>query len=316
MINTGIIFALVTTLSWSICIFPFTQAARRMGINPLNNFRLILATIIIGIVSILYGIDKFSEIFSTSYLNTWFWLGLSGIIGLTIGDYFAFSMYRVLGARTGSVLTTFAPAAALILGALMINERIPFIGIIGIAITITGVNFVSLGKSEREKIPDHGHGSIAYGIITGILAALCQGAGLVLAKKGMTSHGNIQLDPIHATFIRLIAASTSLLVYTIIRGKLKEVLTPILTNKNHGLKYAITGTIFGPVLGVCLSLFTVSLIDPSIAQTIFSLVPAFAFILSVLFFREKFTYKSIAGLIVAITGVIILIWRDRINDLF
>ncbi len=315
MLSTGIIFALLTTLSWSICIFPFTQAARKLGVNPLNNFRLILATLIIGIVSLLHGLNNFFEIFSYSYLNAWIWLGISGIIGLTIGDYFAFAMYRVLGARTGSVLTTFAPAAALILGALLINERISFIGIIGIAITITGVNFVSLGKSEREKIPDHGHGSIAYGIFTGILAALCQGAGLVLAKKGMMANNNIQLDPVYATFMRLVAASTSLLVFTLLFGKIKEVFLPLILNKNNGLKYAFTGTIFGPVLGVGLSLFTVSQIDPSIAQTIFSLVPAFAFILSVLFFREKITRNSLIGLIVSIAGVIILIWRDKIKDM-
>lgn len=315
MLSTGIIFALLTTLSWSICIFPFTQAARKLGVNPLNNFRLILATLIIGIVSLLHGLNNFFEIFSYSYLNAWIWLGISGIIGLTIGDYFAFAMYRVLGARTGSVLTTFAPAAALILGALLINERISFIGIIGIAITITGVNFVSLGKSEREKIPDHGHGSIAYGIFTGILAALCQGAGLVLAKKGMMANSNIQLDPVYATFMRLVAASTSLFVFTLLFGKIKEVFLPLILNKNNGLKYAFTGTIFGPVLGVGLSLFTVSQIDPSIAQTIFSLVPAFAFILSVLFFREKITRNSLIGLIVSIAGVIILIWRDKIKDM-
>ena len=315
MLSTGIIFALLTTLSWSICIFPFTQAARKLGVNPLNNFRLILATLIIGIVSLLHGLNNFFEIFSYSYLNAWIWLGISGIIGLTIGDYFAFAMYRVLGARTGSVLTTFAPAAALILGALLINERISFIGIIGIAITITGVNFVSLGKSEREKIPDHGHGSIAYGIFTGILAALCQGAGLVLAKKGMMANSNIQLDPVFATFMRLVAASTSLFVFTLLFGKIKEVFLPLILNKNNGLKYAFTGTIFGPVLGVGLSLFTVSQIDPSIAQTIFSLVPAFAFILSVLFFREKITRNSLIGLIVSIAGVIILIWRDKIKDM-
>ena len=316
MIDKGIFFALLTTLSWSICIFPFTQAARRLGINPLNNFRLILATLIIGIASISSGFENFTQIFSSSYANAWLWLGISGVIGLTIGDYFAFAMYRILGARIGSVLTTFAPAAALILGSLIIDEHISFIGIIGIAITITGVNFVSLGKSEREKIPDHGHGSIAFGILSGILAALCQGAGLVLAKKGLMSHSTIPLNPIHATFIRLIAASSSLILFTILSGKSKESFLPLLNNKNNGLKFAITGTIFGPVLGVCLSLFTVALIDPSVAQTIFSLVPAFAFLLSVFFLKEKITVKSITGLMVAITGVIILIWRDKINDIF
>ncbi len=271
--------------------------------------------IIMFTISCLAGFTDFRKIFSSEYSATWMWLCLSGVVGLTIGDYFAFAMYRVLGARIGSVLTTFAPAAALLLGALIIDERISLIGIFGIIITITGVNFVSLGKREREKIPDHGHGSIAYGIITGILAALCQGAGLVLAKKGMLAHETVQVNPFHASFIRLFAASSSLFLFTFIRGKTSEIFNPIITNKNMGVKYAVIGTIFGPVAGVCLSLFTVYFIDPSVAQTIFSLVPAFAFILSVIFFREKITYRSMAGLVVAIVGVVILIWRDRIAEL-
>jgi drug/metabolite transporter (DMT)-like permease len=311
-VNPGILFAILATLSWAIGIFPFTEAARRLGTNTLNHFRLVLASLLIGILALLTG-NNFLGIFSEEYKNAWLWLGLSGIIGLTIGDYFAFEMYRILGARTGSVLTTFAPAAALILGGILINEKISFTGIIGIIITIIGVNFISFGKSERKKIPDHGHGSILYGIITGILAALCQGAGLVLAKKGfisMTSENT--LSPVHATFMRLICATISLFIFTMFRGNYREVILPLKLNSQKGIRYAVAGTLFGPVIGVCFSLFTVSYIDPSIAQTFFSLVPALAFIFSAALLREKMSMKSIAGLIVAIAGVMILIWREKL----
>ena len=316
MINTGIIFALLTTLFWSIGIFPFTQAARRLGTNPMNHFRLLLATIVIGTFSYLVEGRNFTILFSSQYYNSWFWLGLSGVIGLAIGDYFAFAMFSILGARIGSVLTTIAPAAALILGALIINEHISYIGIIGIVITITGVNFISFGKSERNKIPDHGHGSIAFGIFAGIIGALCQGAGLVLAKKGMLSQPiSFPLIPLNATFIRLSSATVSILLFSIITGRIRSMIIPIITNKNKGIKYALAGAFFGPILGVTLALYAVSLIDASVAQTIFSLVPAFAFIISALIFKEKITKTSLSGLDVAIFGVIVLIWRERISEL-
>jgi drug/metabolite transporter (DMT)-like permease len=315
--NQGHLFALLTTLSWAICIFPFTQAARRLGSNALNHFRLFLACIFIGVISLSLGSVRFLEIFSGDYLLAWCWLGISGIVGLTLGDYFAFKMYSILGARIGSVLTTFAPAATLIMGALLIDERISALGIAGIAITVTGVNFVSLGRSERKTLPDHGHGSVAFGIFTGILSALCQGAGLVLAKKGMAAHpAAIQLSPFYATFMRLVTAFIALLLFTLVSGSLPKVFLPLRTNRNNGLKYAVAGTIFGPTLGVSLSLFTVARLNPSVAQTIFSLVPAFALVLSILFFRDKITFKSLAGLVVAVLGVLILIWRDRIVHYF
>src|SRR5690348_5752462 len=95
--SLGILFALLTTFSWSIGIFPFTQAARRLGSNSLNHFRLLLATVLLATAGIIIDGSAYAQLFSREYLDAWFWFGLSGIVGLTIGDYFAFSMYAILG---------------------------------------------------------------------------------------------------------------------------------------------------------------------------------------------------------------------------
>ena len=318
MLNSGIFFGLLTTLSWAFCIFPFTQAARRLGSNSLNHFRLLLALIFIGTISTILDATGFSKIFTSDFAQAWLWLGLSGIVGLTFGDYFAFEAYSILGARLGSVLTTFAPAAALCLAWILLGETLSFIGIIGIFITIFGVNFISLGKKERDKIPTNKQSKISLGVIAGIMSAFCQGAGLVLAKKGMIMEKelNITINPFHATFIRLAIATTFLYVFTILRGKLKFVFQPILENREGGIKYAIAGTVFGPTLGVSLSLFTVALIEPSIAQTIFSLVPVFALFVARILTKEKITWQSLSGVTIAMFGVIVLIWRDKIGEYF
>jgi len=311
---TGILFGLLTVLSWTLCIFPFTEAARRIGANTLNHLRLLLATVIITIVSLLLDAGAFAVLFTSAYFPSWCWLGLSGIIGLTFGDYFAFRMYAILGARVGSVLTTLAPAAALVLGGFLTNEHMSLIGILGILITIGGIANISFGKRERGLILDHGHGSISAGVIWGIGASFCQGAGLVLAKRAMmTQHENgLDIHPVNATFIRLIIAFSSLALVTLAMGQWRKVLRPAIQNQNGGLKYAIAGTIFGPFLGVCLSLFTVTHIDASVAQTIFSLVPAAALLFSGLFMKEKISFHSFAGVFIAITGVLILIWRESL----
>jgi drug/metabolite transporter (DMT)-like permease len=318
MNTTGLIFALLATFSWSLCIFPFTQAARRLGSVPLNHFRLLLAVILLGVASLLIDYTGFKELFQREMMGAWFWLGLSGIIGLTIGDHFGFAMYAILGPRIGSVLTTFAPAASLITGFFILDERLSFIGIMGMLITVLGVIWISLNPNERDKIPDHGHGSIRAGIIYGLLAAACQGAGLVLAKKGMMDQSGTELNihPVHATLMRMFIATSSLYMYTIIRGKFREVSTSILENRNKGLFYASAGTLFGPVTGVSLALFTVVYLKASVAQTIFSLVPVFALLIAMIFFREKISLRALLGVFVAITGVLILIWREELKSIF
>lgn len=78
-----------------------------------------------------------------------------------------------------------------------------------------------------------------------------------------------------------------LYLMTIVRGKIKTVFQPIIENHDGGIKFAIAGTIFGPTFGVLLSLFTVSLIEPAIAQTIFSLVPVFALFVARILTKRK-----------------------------
>jgi drug/metabolite transporter (DMT)-like permease len=314
----GVLFALLTTLSWSIGIFPFTLAARRLGANALNHFRLLLAALITLLISFLISPVEFLNLFSPERMNAWIWLGLSGFIGLTVGDHFGFAMYAILGPRLGSVLSTFAPGAALGLGMVVTNDHLSPVGILGMAITICGVIVLSLSRTERSKHTASKHGSLSKGVVYGILAALCQGAGLVLAKKGMIPllAGQTAVPPFHATFIRLSAATFTLFLVTTLTGRWKYILPPVLSNQENGIPPAVWGTFFGPVIGVAMSLFTVSLLDASVAQTIFSLVPVVTLLIAVFRYKEHISTKALAGVMVAVGGVVVLVWRDTIESFF
>jgi drug/metabolite transporter (DMT)-like permease len=248
----------------------------------------------------------------------WLWFGLSGVIGLALGDHFGFTSFAILGPRIGSVFTTLAPAAALFTGYFVIGERINIIGILGILITIAGVIWLTLSKKAKSEMNDTAEGSKEKGIFYGMLSAVCQGVGVVLANKGFMYHSdNTALPFFQATWLRMICAAVVIFIISAFRGKLKEYIAPVLENRNKGIPYTFAGTIFGPVVGVSLSMLAVSLLNnkPSVAQTIFSLVPIFALPLAWLFYRERITAKAILGALIAITGVVVLIWRDEISSL-
>lgn len=315
----GELVAIGTTISWSIGIFPFTEAARRMGPNPVNHIRLVFAVVFLTLISLIFLPISFTGLFSSPLPQHWIWFGASGIIGLALGDYFGFTSFAVLGPRIGSIFTTLAPAAALCTGFFIIGERINLIGIIGIMITIAGVIWLTLSRSAKATMKDHEYGNVGRGILFGILSAVCQGIGVVLANKGFQSQiNNEDLPFFQATWIRMISATAIIFLITIVRGNLRLIVKPALENKNNGLIYTFWGTIFGPVIGVSLSMLAVSLLHdkPSVAQTIFSLVPVVVLPISYIFYKEKITAKSIAGALIAITGVIILIWRDDILHYF
>jgi len=311
----GELAALLTALSWSIGIFPFTEASRRMNPNTVNHFRLLLGVILLAIYLMISAAIGPMALITFPLPEHWLWFGLSGLVGLALGDYFGFTSYAILGTRTGSILTTLAPGASLLFGYFLLGEKLNWIGITGMAITIAGIIWITLSKKEQAKIADSEFGKKEKGIFYGVLAALCQGVGLVMAKKGMGFTIDEQaLSSVHATFIRLFAATVVTYGLTIVAGKLKAINAPLLENKNNGLKFIVAGTLFGPTIGVVLSMYAVSQINVSVAQTIFSLVPVIVLPLGYIFYREKISLKSALGAAVAISGVIILIWRQEINQ--
>jgi len=315
----GELVAFGTTLSWSIGIFPFTEASRRLGPNSVNHFRLVLAIIFLSVLSIVFFNYSFLDLFTLPLPEHWFWFGVSGVVGLALGDYFGFTSFAILGARVGSIFIPLAPAAALCAGYFMVGERINFIGIIGILITIAGVLWLTLSKTEKNKMHLSEHGKIEKGILFGILASVCQGVGVVLANKGFdTKMNDAAIPAIHATWIRMTIATIVIYAITISRGKLKMMLKPVFENKNNGIIYTFAGTLFGPVLGVTLSMAAVSLLQnkPSVAQTIFSLVPVLVLPFNYLFYKEPIKLKSILGALIAIAGVLVLIWRNQLQSCF
>ncbi len=72
---------------------------------------------------IVYGKGP-AILFTLPETKQWLWLGASGIIGLTIGDFFLFSAFQMMGPRYASLFSTLAPAAALITGIFLLGEGI------------------------------------------------------------------------------------------------------------------------------------------------------------------------------------------------
>jgi drug/metabolite transporter (DMT)-like permease len=310
----GELIALLTTLSWSLCVFPFAEAARRLNPNATNILRLLLAVLLLSFATLLIADISPIALFTGPSTQHWLWLGLSGLIGLSLGDYLSFTTYTILGTRTGTIFTTLAPGVALSLGYIMLHETINSIGIIGIGVTVVGV--ISVILSKKAPIVHYAdYGSKRMGITLGILAAVCQGVGLVFAKKAFTNLPvGDAINPVHATWVRMVVALLSVLLLNIMMGKLRPAIAVIKQNENKGVQFTLLGTLFGPVIGVSLSLYTIGLIPVSVAQTIFSLVPVLVLPLSYLFYREKITYRAVIGMCVALTGVFLLIWRNELQQ--
>jgi drug/metabolite transporter (DMT)-like permease len=292
----GEIAGLTTAICWSLTSIAFTAASRRLGALQVNLYRLPVALILLSLTYFLFWRDFH---ISTDVV---LWLITSGIVGLAIGDTFLFQAMVLIGARLSMILMALAPPMAAIMAYIFLFEVINPVGILGIAITIVGIVWV-----VAERTPDASgvRRRISFrGVIWGILAALGQAAGLILAKKGLVS----DINPILATLIRMIGATVILWPLSLLTGQVQGPIK-VFSKDRSAIKWMLIGIIFGPYLGVTFSLIAVKYTQTGIAATLMSTMPVIMIPMVIAIEKEKPSWRAIVGAAIAVAGIAILFLR-------
>ena len=134
----------MASLLWTFCSLCFAAAARRIGALSLNAYRLTLAVGLLGGTHILL----LGSLVPDASQSQWFYLALSGIVGLTVGDFAYFAALSYIGPRKGVLLLGQAPIFTLIAAYLILDELPGFWNLVGIGVTLAGVFIVLMEKRE------------------------------------------------------------------------------------------------------------------------------------------------------------------------
>jgi drug/metabolite transporter (DMT)-like permease len=303
--NLGEIAALLTAICYSISSIFFTYAGRKFGPIISNRLRLVVAILLLGLIHwIVFG----SPIPLNAGIDRWFWLGISGIVGLAIGDLFLFQAYITLGPRLGLLFLSLSPALASILAWLLLHESLSGGNILGIVLTLVGIVWVVLESNNKGKsninpkiaIP---HMTSWKGIIAGLIAATGQAFGVVLAKIGLKNN----FPALSGNVIRMTAAFLALWLVTIIQRQVISTFQKA-NSQRSDMIYILGGAVFGPLIGVSLSLFAIQNTNVGIASTIIALPPIFLLPIGYFIFKEQLSWRAIAGTLIAVAGVTLLFW--------
>ena len=298
MLFFGELAALGTSLCWAGGSTLFAYAGRRIGSYNVNKLRLLMAASYLCLLLFLRFGNPFPSGLSGHAL---FYLSLSGIIGLSIGDTFYFRSLVILGARKGALLGSLAPVMTVAIAFVMLGERLTSMAMVGILVTLAGVSWVTTEKKD-EKL-DHREGSKLTGVLMGVAAAAGQALGLVLAKEGM---GRL-FEPMSATFIRMLSAAIALWIIAAAR---KEIVVTFKSLVDTRAARALLGAAFlGPTIGVWLSLVAVQNTQAGIAAAIMATYPVIIIPLTMIVHKERPTYRSVLGTIVAVIGVAMLFMK-------
>ena len=292
--HLGEIAALATAACWTITAVAFESAGKKVGSLSVNIIRLVIALLLIS------GFNLFSRgmilPFDASG-STWIWLTISGLIGFVIGDLFLFQAYVQVGSRISMLIMSTVPPITAIAGFVLMGERITLLGLAGMLITISGIALVILTKSSTDKKIEFTHS--IKGLIFAFIGALGQAFGLVFSKFGMGSY-----NPVAATQIRIIAAIFGFAVVITASKNWRNVYIALKDSK--AMKNITIGSLFGPFIGVSLSLLAVQHAPTGIVSTIMSITPILIIPVSILFLEERVFPKEIIGAFISLIGISLL----------
>lgn len=292
--HIGEVAALVTAVCWTVTPIAFESAGKRVGSLTVNYIRLFIAFILIGIYTFITR-GLFLPLDATS--ANWTWLTVSGLIGFVIGDLFLFEAYVQIGARISLLIMAAVPPITAIAGFLILKERLTLLDLLGMIITVGGIVLVILVKGTESRKIQLSHP--LKGIIYALIGALGQSFGTIFSKFGMGNY-----NAFASTQIRIIAAIIGFTVVVTIRHHWSNIFRAF--KDINAIKNIAIGSVFGPFIGVSLSLLSVQYTTTGVASTITSISRILIIPASVFIFKEKISLKEIIGASITIVGVALL----------
>ena len=305
MTQLGEILSLVVALSWTATALFADDASHRIGPMCVNVIRLTLGALFLGLI-LWVTVGSPYPVHADG--KTWFWLALSALVGYLFGDYCLFNCYVVIGARFGQLFMTLAPLMAALSAWALLGETLRPEAILAMAVTLTGIAISILSRGEDRRI----RSSLPLkGILLGIGAGTGQGVGLVLSKIGM-EHYQAALPPDAPALFETMMPFASTMIRAIVGG-LAFLLVMAATRQlpmlgkafrdRSGMRSTVLTTLFGPVLGVSLSLMAVRYAPAGIASTLMALTPVLIILPYALLHKQKVRARELIGVGISMAGV-------------
>ena len=305
MNHLGEAISLIVAVSWTVTALFADKASHRLGSMTANVLRLSLAIFFLGLL-LWVTVGHPYPVYASG--QAWLWLALSAVVGYVFGDWCLFNCYLSIGARFGQLFMTLAPPLAAIAGWAILGESLSWKSWLAMAVTLSGIAISILSRGEGHKV----RLSLPLkGVLLGLGAGLGQGVGLVLSKMGLQYYAdaipadaprlmNVML-PFASTMIRALIGAAGFLALMVLQRDLPRLRSGV--RDRIGMRYALIMTLFGPVLGVSLSLMAVQYTSAGIASTLMALTPVLILIPYAFIYKQRIKPREVLGVFVSMLGV-------------
>jgi drug/metabolite transporter (DMT)-like permease len=312
----GELAALGTSVCWTASAMLFEVASKRSGSLAVNFFKVLAAFFFLGATAwITRGVPFPYDAAG----HNWLFLSLSGIIGFVITDYFLFEAYIEIGARQTMVFMALSPAFTVAIGAAFLGEALTWNKLAGAMAVVGAITLAVLGKRREPTVaaatsvatsggeglasgsgPGIDRHNKARGYLFAALAALGQAVGVAFTKRGVEGY-----DFWSGTQIRVLAAIAGFILFGLVTRTIGRI--PKAARDGVTMRFTMIGAVFGPFLGVALSLLALKTVDSGTVSVLISLMPVMAIPPSVLILKQRVGALEALAAALAVLGVWVLV---------
>nr|WP_255724902.1 DMT family transporter [Photobacterium sp. OFAV2-7] len=188
--------ALGAALLWALSSLISVAPARHLGAFAYSRWRMASVTLMLSVMAVVNGGWDSMQ---------WSYAGimiLSGLVGIFVGDTALFSCFNRIGPRRGGLLFSCHAVFSALLGIWLFNEALLGWKLVGGLLVFLGVVSAIFFGQQKSHAWEGVQGKLWIAIVLGLVAALCQSLGAVIAKPVMQTN----IDPIAASAVRMASA--------------------------------------------------------------------------------------------------------------
>ncbi|WP_204137271.1 DMT family transporter [Halomicronema sp. CCY15110] len=227
-----------------------------------------------------------------------FWLMLSGVVGIGLGDTAYFKSINHFGARRALLMETLAPPLTALMALIFLQERLGAIAWGGILLTVGGIAWVI---SERVPTAEQHSLNLKAGLIWSVLAQLGQASGAVMSRGALA---NTTVDPLWSGLLRITAGAIVLVILVSSRGAIRQQLRPL--RSRQLLPLLGVAAFLGTYLAIWLQQIAFKFTPAGIAQALLATSPLFVLPIAASL-GDRVTGRAVGGVVIAIAGIWLLI---------
>jgi len=287
----GCLAALGSAVAWAVGSILFRRIGDEASPLGMNLGKGILGLLLLGVALLVVGTTPMSA-------RTVFFLALSGVVGIALGDTFFFMTLVRLDPRLTLLLATVGQVATVFMAMFFLGERPGAMAWVGIPLVLGGVTWVM-----AEQMPHEDRGGRSWklgGIGWGLLASVCISSGFILAKVGLEDVSALQ-----GTFWRFAFGMIGLGMFGWVKGDLVTWLRPFTSLALlRRIVLAVLVITFG---GFWLTMVGYKYTHASVATVLMSTEPLFILPLARIFMDERITPRAVVGSLVAVAGVVCIV---------